>query len=125
MMENVFKWSELHHSEVTSNKMYVYFNQDVLKSETLSCLQLYSNPKSFFLWWRVFISFSQSTNYSLYLFSHYRSKITTFIDDNKALLRRMYGDRVQVELVSKELNHFEGIALSFRDWASGTPTCGA
>ena len=38
---------------------------------------------------------SQSTNYSLYLFSFYRSKITTFIDDNKALLRRMYGDRVQ------------------------------
>ena len=30
----------------------------------------------------------------------------------------------QVELVSKELNHFGGIALFFRDWAPGTLTGG-
>ena len=29
-----------------------------------------------------------------------------------------------VELVSKELNHFGGIALFFRDWAPGTLTGG-
>ena len=27
---------------------------------------------------------------------------------------------IKVELVSKELNHFGGIALFFRDWAPGT-----
>ena len=30
----------------------------------------------------------------------------------------------EVELVSKELNHFEGIALFFRDWAPRTLTSG-
>ena len=31
----------------------------------------------------------------------------------------------EVELVSKELNHFGGIASFFRDWAPGTLTGGA
>ena len=31
----------------------------------------------------------------------------------------------EVELVSKELNHFGGIALFFRNWATGILTCGA
>ena len=33
--------------------------------------------------------------------------------------------QANLELVSKELNHFVGIALFFRDWASGTLTGGA
>ena len=32
---------------------------------------------------------------------------------------------LRVELVSKELNHFERIASFFRDWALGTLTGGA
>ena len=85
----------------------------MLKTETLSCLQLYSNQKSFLLWLTVSVN-QKGFNINIIhinLFFHYRSKITTFIDDNKALLRRMYGDRVQVELVSKELNPFGKIAL--------------
>ena len=40
--------------------------------------------------------------------------------DHMTLLRAF-----QVELVSKELNHFGGIASFFRDWAPGTLTGGA
>ena len=32
--------------------------------------------------------------------------------------------RVGLELVSKELNHYGGIALFFQDWAPGTLTGG-
>ena len=98
----------------------------MLKTETLSCLQLYSNQKSFLLWLTVSVN-QKGFNINIIhinLFFHYRSKITTFIDDNKALLRRMYGDRVQVELVSKELNPFGEIALFLYDWAPGTLTGG-
>ena len=98
---------------------------------------LFSRSLLDFLFEKVFFcvsKFPSSYNYKTFvksqnskLFFHWRLSFWPNVKDTTFFKNLFFNfsDGLKLELVSKELDHFEGIASFFLDWAPGTVTGGA